>query len=481
MLYFVKAITKIIIPSLLAFQLICFAGNGTAAEKAVRDGYVVAYRLNVRTKPSSDSKVYFVLKEGAEIKIHGDLGKAGSWVLIQFEDQKGYVRNRSHYIKLAAGRPTHSGGTAAAEKKPENPSKKNRKKQSLETKIKQEQEKIIHFSKKEKIIIEGLNEIDSTLNKAKVKVSHISKNLKELNSRIRYIVKEKEKISEEYDQNRIYSGTRLNALYRMRMLGKFEIVSEPESLFDFIIQQKALGVIIDSDLKILDEQITTMQRYDALEKELKQKRKKKLDLERELNRQILIAETKSKRKKEILSKIKTEKKLTLAAVKSLKKAARELDREIRQMEQKKKAEVSKGSLNSFPAYKGRLPMPVKGKIISKFGTGQSADNKTFTFQSGIDIRPEKDAYVKTIFYGKVIFAKWFRGYGNLMIVDHGDSYYSLYAHNKELLKKQGDTVEKGEVISIAGDTGSIKGLMLHFEIRHHGKPVNPLKWLKKGA
>ena len=68
-----------------------------------------------------------------------------------------------------------------------------------------------------------------------------------------------------------------------------------------------------------------------------------------------------------------------------------------------------------------------------------------------------------------------------MIINHGDNYYTLYAHIEELFKQQGDAVETGEVIATAGDSGSIKGISLHFEVRHHGKPVNPMQWLKKGA
>ena len=422
--------------------------------------------------------------------------QVGSWIQIDFEGQKGYVRKRSNYIRVIETIKTKTDfgkisdeeimAEKSVEKSVEKPVEKNikqtdselDKKKNLEIQIKHEQEKIISFTKEEKIIIEGLNEIDSTLNKTKLRVEHISANLNRLDSKIEHIVEEKEKIIEEYDQKRIYSGTRLNALYRMRMLGKFEVVSEPESLFDFIVQQRALRVIIDSDLKILDEQINTMQRYENLENDLKQKRQEKLYLERELSQQILVAEEKSKRKKELLSKIKSEKELTLVAVKALQKAAQELNKEIDQIS---KTEFKNTNSMSFFDYRGQLSMPIKGRIISKFGAGQSSDNKSFTFQSGIDIRPEGDEFVKAVFYGKVIFSKWFQGYGNLMIIDHGDSYYSLYAHNKELLKKMGEIVEKGEVIAIVGDTGSIKGLCLHFEIRHHGKPVNPMKWLKKGA
>ena len=86
-----------------------------------------------------------------------------------------------------------------------------------------------------------------------------------------------------------------------------------------------------------------------------------------------------------------------------------------------------------------------------------------------------------MFRGEVLYADWLKGYGNLIIINHGDNYYTLYAHMEEFFKKKGDVVEDHEVIATAGDTGSIRGPSLHFEVRHHGKPVDPLKWLKKGV
>lgn len=80
-----------------------------------------------------------------------------------------------------------------------------------------------------------------------------------------------------------------------------------------------------------------------------------------------------------------------------------------------------------------------------------------------------------------MFAQWLKGYGNLIVIDHGGSYYTLYAHVEDVFKLKGEPVEGGEIIATAGDTGSIKGTYLHFEIRHHGKALNPMKWLKKGV
>ena len=136
---------------------------------------------------------------------------------------------------------------------------------------------------------------------------------------------------------------------------------------------------------------------------------------------------------------------------------------------------------TFSRQMGRLPVPVDGKIISTFGKSRNGNYNAFTFQSGIDIKVERGEPVRSVFKGEVMFADWLKGYGNLLIINHGDNYYTLYAHVEEMFKKKGETVGSGEVIATAGDSGSIKGMCLHFEVRHHGKPVNPMTWLKKGA
>jgi septal ring factor EnvC (AmiA/AmiB activator) len=100
------------------------------------------------------------------------------------------------------------------------------------------------------------------------------------------------------------------------------------------------------------------------------------------------------------------------------------------------------------------------------------------FRSGIDIKSERGEPVQAVFAGKVLFADWFKGYGNMLIIDHGNSYCTLYANVEELFKQKGDAVESGEVIATVGDSGSLSGPGLYFEVRHHGKPEDPQLWLK---
>ena len=125
-------------------------------------------------------------------------------------------------------------------------------------------------------------------------------------------------------------------------------------------------------------------------------------------------------------------------------------------------------------------LPVKGKIVFLFGTYRTTKFNVKIFRSGIDIQADYGEPIRAIHGGKIIYANWLKGYGNMIVIDHGGDYHTVYAHAQELFKARGDLVEAGEVIATVGDTGSLIGPDLYFEVRHRGKPVDPLKWVKKG-
>lgn len=98
--------------------------------------------------------------------------------------------------------------------------------------------------------------------------------------------------------------------------------------------------------------------------------------------------------------------------------------------------------------------------------------------NGISIAAPTGADVHSIYDGKVIFAEYFKGYGNLVIVDHGGGYFSLYAHNSKITKKVGTNVSKNDILASVGDVDSSNGPMLYFEIRYQGKPIDPTPWIR---
>lgn len=129
-------------------------------------------------------------------------------------------------------------------------------------------------------------------------------------------------------------------------------------------------------------------------------------------------------------------------------------------------------------YKGRLDWPATGPILRKFGVYRDPEFKTKRRQKGVDIQAQPGSLVKAMYSGRVLYADWFKSYGNLIIIDHGENITSFYAHNERLLVETGQFVERNTIIARSGDTGSLEGPFLHFEVRAQGQPENPSKWLK---
>jgi septal ring factor EnvC (AmiA/AmiB activator) len=205
-------------------------------------------------------------------------------------------------------------------------------------------------------------------------------------------------------------------------------------------------------------------------------------LEASLETQIAEMKREKGRRAELLEQIRQDKSLQLASIASLRDAADELERTLEGLKNQivPGPASAEADIQDFGERKGLLPMPVRGKIVTRFGKFRNSRFNVVNFRSGIDIRSDRGEPIHAVGAGRVLFSEWFKGYGNMIIVDHGFSYYTVYAHAEELFKQKGESVETGEVIATVGDTGSMIGPSLYFEIRHHGKPLDPSEWLDAG-
>lgn len=351
-------------------------------------------------------------------------------------------------------------------------------KTQIETRIDREKEQITGFTRKESRMIRELDDIDRRLNQARIRADALTGEIRDLETTMAVIWTDTEKQVRRVRENETYAGNRLTALYRLHSIGRLDMMGPPATLFDFFVTHHAMTQLVKSDFQTIETLNQDLARLEVLGAQLAEHKAAKTGLETEMASQIGIMEQETQKKQAIVQEIRHQKTVSQAALASLEESARTLDEKIQVLE--KQSRVSEGGL-VFSRQKGQLTLPVKGEIVSRFGPVQSGDYKAFTFQSGIDIKVKRGEPVRSVFRGEVIFAEWLRGYGNLVIIDHGENYYTLYAHLQEVFKKTGDTADTGEVIATVGDTGSIKEVSLHFQLRHHGKPVDPIKWFNKGA
>ena len=129
---------------------------------------------------------------------------------------------------------------------------------------------------------------------------------------------------------------------------------------------------------------------------------------------------------------------------------------------------------NFAALKGRLHLPTRGDITNRYGAPRAESGAIW---KGLFIRAAEGSEVKSIAPGRVVFADWLRGFGNLLIIDHGNAFLSVYGNNQSLFRQVGDVVKSGDSIAAVGNSGGNPESGLYFELRQQGKAVDPLKWV----
>ncbi len=222
---------------------------------------------------------------------------------------------------------------------------------------------------------------------------------------------------------------------------------------------------IDVDLKQLSE-LKEQQRHEnaLLEEKIKQsKREQSVLIKTRTDRKKLLKKIDQHfiAKKQQLNRFKADEKSLKTLLLRLQKAMDDFP-------------LEEGVVKEFAKLKGKLPWPVKGKVIKKFGARRS-DSRW----DGVLIKARSEANIRSVARGRVVYADWLRGYGLLTIIEHGKGFMSLYAFSQSLYKSVGDWVEPGMVIALVGQSGGQAQAGLYFGIRKKGKPVNPEKWCRK--
>ncbi len=353
---------------------------------------------------------------------------------------------------------------------------------NIRREIEKSRQEVETFTRQESDIIRRLEQVELDLDQSRKRAAALSREIERLDQEISNASAASEALRKRIKVNEDYVAKRLVAVYKMNWLGKIHLLASAETMHEFILRKAALEHILAYDDKIRSELVKNQAELETVLNRLEAHKAQKGELAAEHAGQIKLMAQERATRKSLLSDIRSQKTLELAAIDALTQSANELDSKIQSLTTKMAGEQPDNNFpqKDFSDYKGLLIRPVEGKIISLFGPYKNPTYNITNFRSGIDIKAEKGEPIRSVFAGKVIYSNWFRGYGNMIIIDHGNNYYTVYAHLEETFKAKGDGVETGEVIATVGDTGSMVGTKLYFEVRHHGKPVDPLSWLKKG-
>lgn len=360
--------------------------------------------------------------------------------------------------------------------------KRKEKLSDIDQKIKKKKKEIKQVEQEELSTINQLNTIDKKLSKNRNELYSLNRRLKNLKKEVLTTNAQLNQINKDIARQKQLFSKRLVALYKYKRSGGIlKVIFSSHSYPELSQRTKFISMILSSDIQMINQFLEQLSLIKTRRQTLRENQKSLKKVKTHILKKKLQINEQKKKKTVLLKKIRNEKQTYQEAVRELEKASYELqsliDRLKREIATKKKHYIPK-DVKGFVALKGKLLFPVSGKIISHYGNHLDPHLNTVIFQKGIEISTKWGEEIKAIYEGTVLYADWFKGYGNIIIIDHGDSYYSLSAHVSKVFKSVGERVEAGEIIALAGDTGSLKGTCLYFELRHHGKPLNPLHWLQ---
>ena len=321
---------------------------------------------------------------------------------------------------------------------------------------------------KESSVLETLHLLEAELYRKEKELRPMEKQLSQTRERLHQTKHQIAILSKEGEQSKEELFFRLTALYKLGRVPLEGLLLTSQSYPDLLRLDKYLRVIIDYDARLVEayrSQVALKERYQA---ELTQDQFRWQRSISEIERKKEEITKVSAEKRELLKSIQNQKVVYQKVILELEERAKELQVFVDKLEREKSL-LAYGKVKP-DALKGKLALPVQGKVISAFKERG---------QNGIEIKASMGAEIRAVLSGKVLYADWFKGFGNIVIIDHGDRTFTVSGYCSELLKKPGDVVSQGEVIALVGSSGSLKGPCVYFEIRHHGKPQDPVEWLSR--
>jgi septal ring factor EnvC (AmiA/AmiB activator) len=348
----------------------------------------------------------------------------------------------------------------------------------IKKKLKKEVLKVEEALKKEKSVFSELEKIDRAVKTKKSELKYYDKRLFNTSSKIDLLKKEIDLLTSKMENRRGRLKERLKILYKQQYTGSPALILvSAKDYQDLLKKSRYISFIAHYDTRLMEQ-------YSEDIKDFHFKKKKLELLQEELEKNKAIVRRKMKemwtervKKDKLLASIRNERSSYEKMVKELKGSSTKLRKMIREMEKKKLKTSLEGK--EFRKLKGRLSWPVDGNVIVPFGKYKDPKFNIPVFKNGIEIKSATGDTVKSIHGGRVVYADWFKGYGQLLIMDHGKGYHSLYGHLSEIFLKTGDIIKKGTSLGSIGEPRLLNVPTLYFEIRYKGKPIDPMGWLKR--
>lgn len=350
----------------------------------------------------------------------------------------------------------------------------------LKKKIAETKEKATKAEKQHGSVLKNIEQLDQQLYRKKKERTRIDGEIKEKDQELATLSLDIAELENNVQAHREAVAARLRLLYMEGRTGYLKTLFTAETFADAANRMDYIAWVAqreDALVRQFQEDLANLQR---LKDQQAHAREALLALQGETHQTIEEISGLKRKKRTVLVSLSKEKNTHERTLEDLQRSAEQVDSLLKALDQR--FQLAQAQLRKAP---GKLPSlgsflwPAKGKVVSFFGRQKHPTFDTYVTKKGIEIHANEGSPIYSVSAGKVVYADWLKGYGLVVIVDHTNGFYSLYAHASKLLVAEGNGVTMGQMIGHTGETGVTENDLLYFELRKGTTPIDPLKWLAK--
>ncbi len=352
--------------------------------------------------------------------------------------------------------------------------------EQLKDQIEEKRRQADEAGKKRESILQGIQTLDERHVRYRQSHQEISRKLRKKDQEIEAINAQITRLRDGVQVRQEAILARLRVQYIEGRFGHWKPLLASDSYGDFQRRLRYLSAVSARDYGLIETFKTDMANMQDAERQRETARVGMLAYKRTTEKHLDEIKAVKKEKKMYLAKLTQEKESYERALQELERSAARIDSLLRELEHRRRAAAAKPPSGSLPkGVKGGLPWPAEGSVLTYFGRQKHPTFNTYVQRKGIEIRTLEGSAIHAVMTGTVVYADWLKGYGLVIILDHANGFFSLYAHASKILTSVGAVVASGQAIGETGDTGMTGENTLYFELREGTEPVDPLQWLAR--
>lgn len=350
----------------------------------------------------------------------------------------------------------------------------------LRSSIEASRERVGEHEREERNLLERLEEVDRSMDTLRSDVQRSEQRAAKAQAELARVDERLTQARQRLASTRRAMSVRAVALYKSGAVGPLRVLFSSSSLQQMLSKVGSLERLLEYDAGLIARFSSEVERLQTVEREAERSAGRR-DAARATLRehsQALRAERAAKR--ELLAMVRSDRSRERALLVELERSARVLEETLSGLSGVGAAEGTSLDGSGFAARRGSVNRPVRGRIQQSFGRVVDEEYQTVIFRKGVEFAAASGDSVRAVARGRIRFAGWFRGYGKIVIVDHGDDYFTVSGHLADIFVEVGDLVGENDTLGTVGETGSLSGPSLYFEVREGGSPLDPAEWLANG-